>query len=698
MMIRRLSSLALLTTLASLLTSCASMRTAPATMNEIGLAWLGNNAAVSIEEAYSSDNELVCRFRVFPRDSAQSRVFYARSVWEIQKVLANGEVKALTVPLEFMGIDEYLHVVSGLQSVEMISGEEFTALRAKLAQELTPREPGKGIQLEIGRRSVVLFSDAEGQLVILDPEDKPAALEVVRVYSDPELTKLTLEILTSTHSGPESAPHAFVALAAGVAGAEIPFIYFDTHQSLAIGFETPASGRKNSRERPLGRKLESVYYLLVDGHAFGMITRPVSSAYRFIAWTTDVAFEFIKPGQLLAFVEHAVETAPPPPIDENAEPMDLAEWENELDEIIGRESSIGTMDFCIGGDEFFPALIEAIDAAEKSIDVRIFIFDNDDYAVSLADLLKRKSNEGVKVRILLDRLGQIMGEGKVPEDLPPGFEPPSSMAAYLLEGSKIKLRVQTNAWLKSDHVKTIVIDRQVCFTGGMNFGREYRYHWRDMMMKVDGTIVSEIMADFGSAWARASRFGDFAYAVNWFSSKRHSARSGGYPIRTLFTRPGNSEIYVAQLRAIQRAQRQIIISNAYFSDNAILNELIRARRRGVDVRVVLPADGNHEIMNASNMVTANLMYENGIQVYFYPGMSHVKAAIFDGWICAGSANFDRLSLKDNAEMNLATSDPAAVEALRARLFEEDLAHSILMKETLSCSLGEYLAEIVADQL
>ncbi len=697
-MTSRWTDLALLTTLTISLTSCASMRTAPATVNEIGLAWLGNQAAVAIEEAYSSDHEYACRFRVFPRDSAQSRVFYARSVWELQKVLADGEVKALTVPIEFMEIDEYLSVVARLHPVELISSEEFTALRATLVRELTPREPGMGVQLEIGRRTVILFRDAEGQSVIVDTEDQPDALEVVRVYSDPELTKLTLEKLTEAHSALENPPHAFVALASGVAGAEIPMVYFDSRQGLAVGFEALTGRRKSSHGRPFGKQLESAYDLLIDGHAFGMIMRPVSSAYRFIAWTADVAFQLFHPGQLLTVVEHAVQSGPPPPVDEGAEPMDLVEWESELDEIVGRESSLGTMGFCIGGDEFFPTLIEAIDAAEQSIDVRIFIFDNDDYAVSLANLLKKKSNEGVKVRILLDRLGQIMGEGKVADDLPPGFEPPSSMAAYLLEGSKIKLRVQTNVWLKSDHVKTIVIDKRVCFTGGMNFGREYRYHWHDMMMRVDGTIVSEIVADFGSTWARASRWGDLGYAVNWFSSKRRGARSGGYPIRTLFTRPGKSEIYVAQLRAIQRAQRQIIVSNAYFSDNAILHELIRARRRGVDVRVVLPANGNHEIMNASNMVTANLMYENGIQVYFYPGMSHVKAAIFDGWICAGSANFDRLSLKDNSEMNLATSNPEAVEALRTRLFEEDLAHSILMKETLSCSLGEYLAEFVADQL
>jgi phosphatidylserine/phosphatidylglycerophosphate/cardiolipin synthase-like enzyme len=81
------------------------------------------------------------------------------------------------------------------------------------------------------------------------------------------------------------------------------------------------------------------------------------------------------------------------------------------------------------------------------------------------------------------------------------------------------------------------------------------------------------------------------------------------------------------------------------------------------------------MMNLSNAVAINTMLAHGIRVYRYPGMSHIKAAIFDGWACIGSANFDASSLRFNREMNLATSHPETVLELRRQLFETDFRAS-----------------------
>ena len=82
-------------------------------------------------------------------------------------------------------------------------------------------------------------------------------------------------------------------------------------------------------------------------------------------------------------------------------------------------------------------------------------------------------------------------------------------------------------------------------------------------------------------------------------------------------------------------------------------ELVKARLRGVDVRVIIPMEGNHGIMNASNVTAANTLLKYGVRVFTYPGMSQVKAAIYDGWACLGSVNFDKLSFLVNKGMNLA---------------------------------------------
>ena len=85
---------------------------------------------------------------------------------------------------------------------------------------------------------------------------------------------------------------------------------------------------------------------------------------------------------------------------------------------------------------------------------------------------------------------------------------------------------------------------------------------------------------------------------------------------------------------------------------------------GVDVRIILPTLNDSGFMNSANLLAAKAFLNNRVRVYGYPGMSHVKAAIYDGWACLGSANFCKLSLRINQETNLATSDPGFVDQLR----------------------------------
>ena len=169
-------------------------------------------------------------------------------------------------------------------------------------------------------------------------------------------------------------------------------------------------------------------------------------------------------------------------------------------------------------------------------------------------------------------------------------------------------------------------------------------------------------------------------------------------MRVLFTRAGNAEIFRAQREAIRNARHYIYIENAYFTDDTMLYELARARRRGVDVRVILPLVSNHGPMNQSNALAANAMMEHGIRVFLYPGMSHVKAAVFDGWACLGSANWDRLSFRTNKELNLATSNPEAVDELLERIFRKDFAASVELTEPFPARWSDHLMEVVADYL
>ncbi len=123
-----------------------------------------------------------------------------------------------------------------------------------------------------------------------------------------------------------------------------------------------------------------------------------------------------------------------------------------------------------------------------------------------------------------------------------------------------------------------------------------------------------------------------------------------------------------------------------------------ARQRGVDVRVILPLVTDRGPITRNNVLAANIMLEHGIRIFIYPGMSHVKAAVFDGWACLGSANWDRWSLQINKEMNISTSDEAAVAALNERLFEKDFAVSAEITEPLPVRWQDHLIERFGDYL
>ena len=129
-----------------------------------------------------------------------------------------------------------------------------------------------------------------------------------------------------------------------------------------------------------------------------------------------------------------------------------------------------------------------------------------------------------------------------------------------------------------------------------------------------------------------------------------------------------------------------------------MDELIQARGRGVDVRVILPGENDIGIMDANNRIKANQLWRNGVQVYFYNGMSHVKAALYDGWAVVGSANFDKMSLFINAEMSVGIDDPAFVAELEKRLFEKDFAHSKPMTQELDIGWASFLVDALTNQL
>ena len=121
---------------------------------------------------------------------------------------------------------------------------------------------------------------------------------------------------------------------------------------------------------------------------------------------------------------------------------------------------------------------------------------------------------------------------------------------------------------------------------------------------------------------------------------------------------------------------------------------MRARLRGVDVRVIMPGENDFASGHRSNLVTANYLRQHGVRVYFYPGMSHVKALLVDGWVCFGSANFDALSLRLNRECNLASSDAAFAARFRHEVFDADMARSLELTSDVPVDLRDHFSDMI----
>jgi cardiolipin synthase len=345
--------------------------------------------------------------------------------------------------------------------------------------------------------------------------------------------------------------------------------------------------------------------------------------------------------------------------------MDLTQWEAWLDRYTGTRREDGSLDLLIDGERFFPRLKQAFASATNHIHVEVYIFDKDDVGVGVADQLKERSSQ-VEVKVILDRLGTIGGGASPPgTPLPEDFVAPTSMYSYLKENSRVRVHPFLNPWFSSDHSKVFLVDGTHAWMGGMNLGREYRYEWHDLMVEMHGPVVASLENEFRHDWAHEGPLGDLAYVA-------------------------------AVQGAIGKAQNYVYLENPYLFDKRVIIALVRARNRGVDVRVVLPRINDLKPGRRSNLVLANYLLEHGVRVYFYPGMTHVKALMVDDWACVGSANLNHLSLRVCQEHNVATSDPAFATRVKRELFEEDFGRSYELTEPVSIEWVDFLADLVLE--
>jgi cardiolipin synthase len=574
---------------------------------------------------------------------------------------------------------------SPLAPLTVQSREACDGLVTEVMTSIAPRAPGEAALAVVQGEEIAFFLDDRGTLRMSRLQDKPADRRVTRVVGEGGFAAQADAILGKSYGD-----GATLLFRCGDPAGGDSFVFFDLErrQSVLVAGLPEDEGRDLRRLLHFAAQVPDT--LVLRGQALGILTRPVSSVGR-LAWlVSQTAIKLVPP----RFVGRS--EAPPPVVARGG--MDVAAWERELDAMGIAAPLPAAITPLIGGEAFFTEFVQAIQDARESISIRLFIFDNDDYAIGIADLLKRRSRE-VRVRVLIDSLGTLgASQGE-----PPAAESarrPLSVARYLRVGSEVEVREVPDPLLVLDHTKTIIVDGRQAYLGGMNIGHEYRYEWHDMMVALDGPLVGRLRRDFDRAWAHAGPGGDFAYLASLGAKEASGGgrEPGHVDVRPIYTRPFDPQLLRAQLAAMRRAERAIWVEQPYVSDDTLIRALIDARARGVDVRLIVPSSGDSRFMNSANLLAASALVRNGVRVYVYPGMTHVKAALYDGWACLGSANFDKLSLRINQETNVATSDPVFVGRLRRELFEADFARSRELVEPPSAGWGTYVSAYVAGQL
>ena len=665
--------------LAIFLTGCASQ---PGTLPPAGVEAL---ADLPPDGAWYRDGQLVLSYS---HDEGKA---YLSAAWPVDDLLPdrhNYRMAMMDLSADAPADPEVIE--RDWQPVALYDAARWERLVEALLLQFAPSTSTNGVLVTVQGVDLVLYRDGHGAMHTVRVEDKPAAQRIGRRISEEAFSaRANAHLMAELARNGEAVGPALFAVGDDELGGA--FVLFDFERRQSVFISRPPAPRPPGRQ--LGYTLQMIDALTLRSHVLSALRHPVTLTNRLFWLGTHSLIVMLPHGSYAGDGE--------PPALAGGEGMDLAEWESRLDELVGSDRYRGSMRPLVDGDAFFLELVRSIQEAQESIDIRVYIFDSDDYALRIADLLKRRSHE-IKVRVLVDRVGTLVASQVSPHSPgTPRSETPLSIAEYLRRDSQIAVRVVDNPWLTSDHTKVIVVDRRKAFVGGMNIGREYRNEWHDLMVEVEGPIVGRLRKDFDKRWAHTGVAGDLAFALASLREETHASeaeRADYIDIRPLYTRSGDPQILRAQLAAIRQAKSRIWIEQPYVSEDMVISELIRARQRGVDVRIIMPARGNSGFMNSANLIAARAFLNNGIRVYAYPGMSHVKAALYDGWVLVGSANFDKLSLRINQETNLATSDAGFVRRIEQELFEVDFARSREWTEQKPAGWSDYLAKFFADQL
>jgi cardiolipin synthase A/B len=326
------------------------------------------------------------------------------------------------------------------------------------------------------------------------------------------------------------------------------------------------------------------------------------------------------------------------------------------------------------GTDLYDDMIAAIDGAQRQVLLETYIWKADEVGQRFKTAVEAAAARGVEVFVIYDAFANLVVSPRFKR-----FEEPIKVLRY---------PVYAAGWRPfdvrrygRDHRKILVVDDTIGFVGGYNIGAAYATEWRDTHVRITGPAVWDLKRAFADFWNlnRRRRFRAserpllLETASTWEPTirlHRNVPRLWMFPIRAMY------------IEAITRASRNVWLTTAYFlPDPDFAAALTDAARRGVDVRLLIPAKSNHVVSDWISRGYFSQLLDAGVKVLRYrDAMVHAKTATIDGtWSTVGTANIDRLSLTGNYEINVEIIDPKLAEALE-EVFRVDESNSLELTE------------------
>jgi cardiolipin synthase A/B len=327
------------------------------------------------------------------------------------------------------------------------------------------------------------------------------------------------------------------------------------------------------------------------------------------------------------------------------------------------------------GADLYDDMLAAIDGARRQVLLETYIWKSDEVGQRFKTAVEAAAARGVEVYLIYDAFANLVVSPRFKR-----FRPAIRVLRYPVYAAgwrPFDLRRYGR-----DHRKILVVDDTIGFVGGYNIGQAYATEWRDTHVRITGPAVWDLKRAFADFWnlnrRRRLRPSErpllLETASTWEPTirfHRNVPRLWMFPIRSMY------------LEAIARASRNVWLTTAYFlPDPDFAQALTDAARRGVDVRILIPAKSNHVVSDWISRGYFSQLLHAGVKVLRYrDAMVHAKTATIDGtWSTVGTANIDRLSLTGNYEINVEIIDPKLAGSLE-EVFAVDESNCLELTES-----------------